>query len=233
MKKASLLALGVGFLAVSGVAVAHSEADCGQGRGDGKGMGRGGPRFEQLDKDSNGKVSLDELSRSKDEWLTRFDANKDGVVTEPELEAQRAAKQTERRERIFAKRDNNKDGKLSLAEAKGPPHFFDRADANKDGDVTKEELSAALGAMGKGRTPQEHTFGAMDTNADRRLTRDEARAGAARMLQRLDTDGDKGLTREELVRRGRGHGPRHDGGKHGPRGEGGRGTPSQNGTVKS
>jgi Ca2+-binding EF-hand superfamily protein len=231
MKKVSLLALSVGLLAVSGAAIAHPEGDCGRGKG--KGMGRGGHSFEQLDKDKNGKVTLDELSRSKEEWLTRFDANKDGLVTEPELEAQRAAKQAERRDRIFAKRDTNNDGKLSGAEAKGPPHFFDRADANKDGSVTKEELSAALGAMSKGRTPQEHAFGKLDTNADRQLSREEARAGAARMLQRLDTNGDKALTREELARRGRGHGPRHGDGKQGPRGEGGRGTRGQNGMVKS
>ena len=48
----------------------------------------------------------------------------------------------------FDRADANKDGKVSLAEAQaGPLAMFDRVDANHDGTISPEERQAARAAM--------------------------------------------------------------------------------------
>ena len=100
----------------------------------------------------------------------RMDANKDGFVSDSEMQAmheKRAGKREAKAEhradhydpaRMFAKLDTNKDGKVtrpeadavraSHAQAKGKSprptdHLFARADANKDGAITLAEMQAA------------------------------------------------------------------------------------------
>ena len=99
-----------------------------------------------------------------------LDSNRDGFVTQAEIDAKagaRAAKAEKRADhfdpaKLFAKLDSNKDGKVTRAEAdvaigqrmaaKGKPadradnragRIFDRADSNRDGAITLAELSAA------------------------------------------------------------------------------------------
>lgn len=101
--------------------------------------------------------------------FARLDTNKDGFVTEAEVEAIQAKRLEQRQEKIekraehfdpgkmFARFDTNKDGKVTKAEAdavkaqhaqaKGKPargadHFFNRVDANKDGAITLAEMQA-------------------------------------------------------------------------------------------
>ena len=108
--------------------------------------------------------------------FARLDTNKDGFVTEAEvnaLQAEHAAKAGQRAEaraarfdpaKIFARLDTNNDGKITQAEAdeahnaaaasKGskaaPAHangLFARIDTNKDGSVTRAEFDAAAAQM--------------------------------------------------------------------------------------
>lgn len=74
--------------------------------------------------------------------------------------------------------------------------LMDRMDANKDGSVTKEEFTAARASM----------FAKRDRNADGYLDGEDAgkraRRGAERMAQareRLDTDGDGRVSKDEFV----------------------------------
>ena len=83
----------------------------------------------------------------------------------------------------------------------GPAFDFAAIDANKDGKVTPEELTAWRKAQAVG----------IDTNADGKLSVDElaamdlkamtdrAKARATEMVARLDTDGDGMLSASELV----------------------------------
>jgi Ca2+-binding EF-hand superfamily protein len=102
----------------------------------------------------------------------KLDANKDGFVTQAEVDAiqtRREAKVEQRAARfdpakMFARLDTNKDGKITQAEAdaaqaaraqaKGKPAtahtssgLFARLDSNKDGVVTKAEFDAAAAQM--------------------------------------------------------------------------------------
>jgi EF hand len=100
------------------------------------------------------------------------DANKDGVVTRPELIASRATN--------FARFDRNGDGALTDSDI---PFFLRRSavgqqfsaiktefDANRDGKVVRDEFV-------NGPTP---VFDRADANRDNRLTRAEIDAAKAR-----------------------------------------------------
>ncbi len=75
--------------------------------------------------------------------------------------------------------------------------MFDRADANGDGKVTLEEMTAARGEM----------FSRIDTNGDGLITeaeleaqgREKAKKRAARMLERMDQNGDGAISAEEFA----------------------------------
>jgi hypothetical protein len=77
-----------------------------------------------------------------------LDSNRDGFVTQAELDAKagaRAAKAEKRADhfdpaRMFAKLDSNKDGKVTPAEYRAPVLVnFDKADTNKDGVISQAE----------------------------------------------------------------------------------------------
>lgn len=215
MKKHCLSALIVGSgLALAGTALAGP--DCGEA---GKG---GAQRFEQLDANKDGKVTLAELTQSKESWLGKVDANKDGVATAAEVEQSHEALHAERVARMFEKRDANKDGRLTQAESQMPERWFARSDADNDGALTAAEL-AKRPARGKGEQAGKSQgkrrggqLAHLDQNDDGKVEREEVRQAAARMLQRLDRNADGSLTAEELGRGGRGHGKgRHGGGPEG------------------
>ncbi|MFP4450871.1 MAG: hypothetical protein ACLFP0_08095, partial [Rhodosalinus sp.] len=101
-------------------------------------------------------------------------------------------------------------GGLTAAEDTGPMRgeehragIFDSVDADGDGRVTRAEIEAHRAAR----------FAAADTDGNRRLTAGELSAAvadrrgqwhgerAARMIRRLDTDGDGALSAEEWADR--------------------------------
>lgn len=113
----------------------------------------------RLDKNSDGKLSKDELPEQMQARFDRLDANGDGAVTKEEL--QKAFEQM--RERMKAKKeggggsggdspkqrfnrlDLDADGRLSKSEAKGPfADQFDKLDANKDGKLDLREIEDGL-----------------------------------------------------------------------------------------
>jgi Ca2+-binding EF-hand superfamily protein len=212
MKKHCLSALIIGSgLALAGTALAGP--DCGKGA---KGASA---RFERLDADKDGKVTLAELTQSKESWLGKVDADKDGVATAAEVEQSHKALHAERVTRMFEKRDANKDGRLTLPESQMPERWFARSDANNDGALTAAEL-AARPTRGKGAQSDSQgkrgggQLAHLDQNDDGKVERAELRQAATRMLQRLDRNADGSLTSDELGRRGHGKGP-HRGGPEG------------------
>ncbi len=69
-------------------------------------------------------------------WFGRLDTNKDGVITQAEMEARGAER--------FARIDTNGDGMISLEEfsARAKAHFT-RADKDGNGEITKQEFIVA------------------------------------------------------------------------------------------
>jgi hypothetical protein len=77
---------------------------------------------------------------------------------------------------------------------------FASFDANKDGVVTKEELTAAITArMGNAPPPQmiDMAFAQLDTNGDGKATAEEADTAAMTRFDKWDTNKDGTLTPEE------------------------------------
>lgn len=131
------------------------------------GGGDHGDMFGEADANKDGNVSQAEFNamgtrmhaqrmaqhetRHK-ERFARLDTNRDGNITQAEAQAARAAMGAGRPPRVDA--DTNKDKKISLAEwLARPDPLFERADANKDGQVTRAEAATTMreGRGHKGR----------------------------------------------------------------------------------
>jgi Ca2+-binding EF-hand superfamily protein len=132
---------------------------------------------------------------------------------------------------LFEKIDANKDGKVTLAEAKAAEKTrFAAIDTNKDGRLTTEELQAHR-ASKHGDKPahperankhKEHGakfFAKMDANGDGAIDATESAAKAEKMFTRMDDNGDGVVTKDEVGRgrgdcghgHGRGDKPEHEG----------------------
>jgi Ca2+-binding EF-hand superfamily protein len=161
------------------------------------------------------------LKLTPEEFLKRYDKNKDGVLNKDELPPGLA--------RNFDRYDRNSDGKLDLKEigqmleaaqrafAATPAvdeaaverrvtQILERMDTNKDGKISKDEA----------RGPIAENFERIDTNKDGYIDKDELRrmvtrnmamagggpgagtAAAAPDFDALDKNADGRLTREEL-----------------------------------
>lgn len=100
-------------------------------------------RLQAADTDGNGKWTQAELSKLPERVFAKLDSDKDGSLTQQELEARksRGHHAGKRGERKFTRADVNKDGVveraevLQLADAR-----FTKLDANGDGSVEPSEL---------------------------------------------------------------------------------------------
>lgn len=149
----------------------------GDGKGDKKGRPGSGERFKKADKNGDGKLSKDEVPAEAWEKIGKFDKDGDDAVSKKEIEAGFAAaggspgKMRDGRgggstggpDAIFAKMDENKDGKLSKDEV--PPEMWNRlsnADEDADGNVSKAELEKVYkkrGAYNGGDKPKKKPEG--------------------------------------------------------------------------
>jgi len=236
--KASLIALGV---CTAAVMVAVSAQD--RGFGAGQPMRPMSRLVAAIDTDHDGTISAAEMQAAP-AALRALDANHDGQLTPDELRPPfdgrgprgggdgsvdgRGGRGTEEGRGgappasaddlidTLMSFDRNGDGKLDRTEV--PDRFqglFDRADANKDGSLTRDELQQSANAtvqagagrgrgegegrgFGRGRGPgMDPLMRALDRNRDGVLSEDEI-AGAPDALKALDTNGDGQLSGEEL-----------------------------------
>jgi len=113
----------------------------------------------------------------------------------------------------FRRADSDGNGMLSRAEAERAAPLlarqFDAIDADRDGQISPEEIRAFRRAGRSERRAQgtqagakfEHYFARADTDGDGALSRAEAERGlprVAKKFERIDRDGDGRLTREEM-----------------------------------
>lgn len=163
----------------------------------------GGHYLQHNDVDGNGQVTIDEARQVAEERFAKIDSNGDGYVTPEEgksaAEARHAA-HTERRgplsEKFFELRDENKDGQLSKSElSRMPEKVFDEMDTNDDGQLSRDEFEA----HSKSRMARhgERFFERMDVTGDGKISVDEAIDAADRFFERLDANGDEIVTAEE------------------------------------
>jgi Ca2+-binding EF-hand superfamily protein len=201
-------------------------------RPDGKGKGKGDAKamFERSDANQDGKLTQDEVPERLWAFISKADADKDGAVTPEEMAV--AAKNRpetpnpagDKGGQMFERLDKNTDGKISEAEA--PAEVWARlskADADKDGAVSKEEMGNVMRQMGdKGRPggkggPGEGgpgaMFGKFDADKDDKLSESEVPGEVWAKLRNADVDADGFVSKAELgkvysAREGRGDAPK-------------------------
>lgn len=141
---------------------------------------RGGIAFKKLDADGDGKVSRVEAAADP-KFAERFDtldANKDGAIDRVD----RDLRGKQHRDAWFAKADADKDGKLTRAE-------IDQADAARRAEA-RQRMQARM----------DERFATADANKDGRLSRDEVKDGRlAARFDALDANKDGFLSKDELA----------------------------------
>ena len=101
--------------------------------------------------------------------------------------------------------DTNADGLISKSEAAALPRLaerFDRIDANRDGQVSFEELKAARASHRGGHGKM---LKSLDTDGDGKVSKAEAVAAAAARFDRADANKDGFITAEEMKSARHGH----------------------------
>lgn len=92
---------------------------------------------------ANLPMSVAEAQTRVQQRATEVDANRDGFIAAGELEAFRAAKRAERMQRRLTRLDTNQDGRVSIAEFEAVRmQRLASIDADKDGQITREEMRA-------------------------------------------------------------------------------------------
>jgi Ca2+-binding EF-hand superfamily protein len=127
----------------------------------GRAQAHGGAHmFQEMDTNSDGKVSADEHAAAAKTMFTRMDENSDGKVTAAEMTAghEKVTGKTDSKDKTAPKGmsaaekikviDTNGDGVLTAEEhAAGAKIMFEKMDANHDGFLTKDELVAGHAKM--------------------------------------------------------------------------------------
>lgn len=129
------------------------------------------------------------LKLTPDEFLERFDKNKDGVLTKDELPPGLA--------RNFERYDRDGDGKLDKKEVgqmlEAMKRFFADRPAEKPGDKPVVDKAAVERRVSD-------VFERMDTNKDGKISKDEAKNFIAQNFERIDANKDGFIDKDELRR---------------------------------
>ena len=101
--------------------------------------------FAGADANRDGIITLAEFQQARGAKFDQIDRNRDGVVRMSDIPAfMRTSAQGAQLQRLIGMADANQDGPLTRNEPlKSPPVAFNPAAANKDGQVTGSELTAA------------------------------------------------------------------------------------------
>lgn len=222
----------IAFALLTGLAFGTTAFAEGMDRGPGhhRHHGHGGFFMKNLDQNSDGKVTRDEVQADVKARFAAMDTNNDGKLTPEESAQYFQAKAGEMKEK-FAERlkeaDANNDGKWSKQElSKMPERMFSKLDQDSDGFVTQAELDAGKEA-GKERFArfkerhgdfQNKLFSRADDNSDGFVDSAEALKMAEAHFAKLDANGDGVVEKDELKAARHHHGGKH-GDCHGGKGE--------------
>ncbi|MGZ0655237.1 EF-hand domain-containing protein [Coraliomargarita sp. W4R53] len=129
--------------------------------------------FQRLDTDESGTLSAEEVKGPLAEHFDEIDADSDGQITKEELGAAKKGREKgekgqkdkggERRGPNLKEADTNENGSISKAEATDAGldrllEHFDEIDSNDDGEITKDEMKA----MQKGKKGKKERKGQED-----------------------------------------------------------------------
>lgn len=112
-----------------------------------QGPGGQGHRFEELDANSDGKITQAEMEAHRAARFAAADTDGNGSLSASEMTATAEQRKADRAARMIERIDANGDGEVSQEElangSKRRGNGFDRMDANGDGEITKAEFEAA------------------------------------------------------------------------------------------
>lgn len=121
------------------------------------GEGRERPTFEELDADSSGEITAEDLETMRTERFATMDTDGDGSINEAEFVAKAQADAQERAAAMFARLDADGDGVLSQdvlqSRSRGgnPERMISRLDTDDSGGVSAEEFEAGMEKMAERR----------------------------------------------------------------------------------
>lgn len=103
------------------------------------------PDFGQVDANGDGVLTLAEFQTQGQAKFSETDANGDGMLSVDELLASAAQQRALMIDRLIQEKDANGDGMLSLEEMspRNPARFFDKADSDGNGEISRAEWDAA------------------------------------------------------------------------------------------
>jgi hypothetical protein len=138
--------------------------------------------FRQVDKDSNGALTLGEIQGDADRFFATIDGNHNGEIDPDELTHY---------ERVVAP-------EIQLGQAIGGIRWGDGRRAEKDERRARRDQDGLQGAGRFTWLNIPEPVAAADADLNRGVSRAELIAAAAERFQRLDADHDGALTRAEL-----------------------------------
>jgi Ca2+-binding EF-hand superfamily protein len=136
--------------------------------------------FNQIDSNGDGSIDKSELSALSgqkasslvDEIFGKMDTDQDSLVSMIEFDSSLA--------KLEQQMKNGGSGMSGMSGMPPPPDkVFDTADANGDGSVTRDELTAVLGQKGA------DVFSQVDTDGDGKISRAEDEAFRAKMDEQM------------------------------------------------
>ena len=155
----------LGSVAIAGAVHAHNDRgwDRGGDRGARHGMQqRGGERggfamMEQFDLNKDGNLTQAEIDQARKDKFGKFDANKDGKLSLKEFEALWLETTQQQMVRSFQRLDPNGDASVTAEEYSKPyQRMVERADRNGDGQINKDDRRSRShrGERSQGQGPQ-------------------------------------------------------------------------------
>ncbi len=125
-----------------------------------KGNRQGGleKRFEKIDTNADGSLTVDEFIGAASKRFDKADLNSDGILSEEELLSRIARKRAKRRAaRMIDRLDYNGDGIVTKDEIQNRTRKrFALLDGNDDGKVEKSEMKRHASRSGKARNMRKH-----------------------------------------------------------------------------
>lgn len=208
MRKYLAAAVSLAALAgAAGVAVAQGAAGPGErefAQNDQHPEGRS-HRLFGADANNDGVVTRQEFDAQRATHFASLDADNNGQLTREEMRAGRQERRGRHGERGgggfgLARADANEDGNITRDEFLARPiEHFDRLDANDDGVISAAERPQRPTPEQRAERREERRGERPnpDTNGDQLISRDEFAAMGTAMFQRLDANGDGRITQEE------------------------------------